>query len=80
MEAKPRRIEMLGRLLKANGAELAGTDAGIQDLNDWFLANVEADPRKPGRLLPVWYSAVNDVALFLGDVMTQRCPIIADPS
>jgi hypothetical protein len=28
----------------------------------------------PGRLLPVWYSVVNDVALFLGDVMIQRFP------
>ena len=74
MDAKPGRIQMLRRLLKANGIELAGTDAGIQDLNDWFLANVEADPGKPGRLLPAWYSVVNDAALFLGDVMIQRCP------
>jgi hypothetical protein len=76
MQAKPGRIEMLGRLLNANGVELAGTDAGIHDLNDWFLANVEADPGKPGRLLPVWSSVVNDAALFLGDVMIQRCPAL----
>jgi len=74
MNAKPGRIQMLRRLLRANGVELAGTDAGIQDLNDWFLANVEADPGKPGRLLPAWYSVVNDVALFPGDVMIPRCP------
>jgi hypothetical protein len=74
MEAKSARIEMLRRLLKANGVELASTDAAIQDLNDWFRANVQADPSKPGRLLPEWYSVVNDVALFLGDVMIERCP------
>src|SRR5262249_24477501 len=29
---------------------------------------------RPGRLAPVWYSIVNDIALFLGDVMIQRHP------
>src|SRR5215472_3142029 len=74
MEAKPGRIEMLRKLLRANGVELTSTDAAIQDLNDWFRANVEADPDKPGRLLPGWYSVVNDVALFLGEVMIERSP------
>ena len=67
---------MLHRLLQANDVELAGTDAGIQDLNDWFRANVEANPDVPGRLLPEWYWVVNDVALFLGDVMISRCPAL----
>jgi hypothetical protein len=74
MQAKPARMEMLRRLLKANGVELASSDAAIQDLNDWFYANVEPDPVKPGRLLPDWYSVVNDVALFLGDVLIERHP------
>lgn len=74
MEEKSARIEMLRCLLKVKGVELASTDAGIQDLNDWFLANVEADPDNPGRLLPEWYSVVNDVALFLGEVIIERCP------
>jgi hypothetical protein len=74
MAARPGRIQMLRRLLEASGIELTGTDRGVQDLNDWFLANVEPDPGKPGRLLPVWYSVVNDVALFLGDVMIERHP------
>lgn len=30
----------------------------------------------PGRLLPAWYSLVNDVALFLGDVMIQGHAVI----
>lgn len=74
MTAKPRRIEILGRLMRANDIVLSSTDDGIQDLNDWFLANVQPDPSNPGRLLPEWYSVVNDIALFLGDVMIERCP------
>jgi hypothetical protein len=74
MQAAPERIEMLRQLLRSNGAELAGTDAGIQDLNDWFIANVEADPDRPGRLLPEWYSVVRDVALFLGTRLSGVAP------
>jgi hypothetical protein len=77
MKAVPGRIEMLRRLLAANGVALANTDTGIQDLNDWFLSNVEPDPAKPGRLLPEWYSVVRDVALFLGDTLIGRCPGLA---
>lgn len=40
MAAKSARIEMLRGLLKANGVELGSTDAAVQDLNDWFRANV----------------------------------------
>lgn len=74
MSAVPERIEMLRRLLAANGVVLASTDTGIQDLNDWFLGNVEPDPGSPGRLLPDWYSVVRDVALFLGEALIGRCP------
>ncbi|NTW40491.1 MAG: hypothetical protein HGA44_11500 [Cellulomonadaceae bacterium] len=74
METKAARIEMLGRLVKANGVELGTDDAAIQDLNDWFYASVEADPEQPGRLAPDWYSVTRDVALFLGEVMIGRHP------
>ena len=74
MKAVPERIEMFRRLLAANGIVLASTDAGIQDVNDWFLGSVESDPARPGRLLPEWYSVVRDVALFLGDTLIRRCP------
>ncbi len=74
MTAKPQRIEMLRRLLMASGVELSSADSAIQDVNDWFRVNVEADPDKPGRLLAEWYSVVNDVALFLGDAIIERCP------
>ncbi len=74
MATKHARIELLGRLLKANGVELGRDDAAIQDLNDWFFANVEADPEQPGRLAPEWYSVCHDIALFLGEVMIERHP------
>jgi hypothetical protein len=74
MQAKPARVDMLRRLLKANGIELGSGDAAIQDLNDWFQTNVEPDPEHPGRLLPEWYSIVHDIALFLGDVLIERYP------
>jgi hypothetical protein len=65
---------MLRQLLRVNGVELANGDAAIQDLNDWFMDGVEADPDNPGRLLPDWYSVVHDIALFLGEVMIERHP------
>jgi hypothetical protein len=74
MEAKPGRIGMLRHLLSVNRVELSTAESSIQDLNDWFRLNVEADQNKPGRLTPDWYSVVNDIALFLGDVMIERCP------
>jgi len=74
MRAKPERIEMLRRLLMAGGVELSSADSAIQEVNDWFRGNVETDSEKPGRLLPEWYSVVNDVALFIGDVIIERCP------
>jgi len=74
METKGARIEILRRLLKANGIELGTEDAAIQDLNDWFFANVEPDLEQPGRLAPAWYSVVHDVAVFLGEVMIERHP------
>lgn len=74
MATKSFRIEMLACLLKANGVELGTDDAAIQDLNDWFFTSVEADPERPGRLAPDWYSVTHDVALFLGDVMIGRHP------
>lgn len=72
MDAKADRIEELRRLLDDNGVHLSADNAGLQSLNDWFRNEVEGHTES-GRLLPRWYSVVNDVALFIGDVIIDRC-------
>lgn len=73
MDAKDDRIDKLCRLLARNGVSCASDDDGLQAINDWFRSEVRGDPSS-GRLRPIWYGVVNDLALFLGDVMIQRCP------
>lgn len=73
MAAKAERIAELERLLLLNGVALSSDDDGLQRLNDWFRSEVEGDPIT-GRLLPLWYAVVNDVGLFLGDVIIERNP------
>lgn len=73
MAAREKRIGEVRRLLERNGVELGADDADLQALNDWFRAEVEGD-RETGRLLPRWYAVVNDLALFLGDVIIERGP------
>jgi hypothetical protein len=74
MREKPERIDMLHRLLAANGIAFDETDAGIQALNDWFAANIEPSEDTPGRPAPVWFSVISDIALFLGEVIGIRSP------
>ena len=73
MAAKAERIAELGRLLERNGIQLSADDESLQALNDWFRAEVEAGD-VPRRLRPLWYAVVNDIALFLGDVIIDRAP------
>jgi hypothetical protein len=74
MEQKSTRIELLRKLLEANGVKLSTTEPGLQDLNDWFVPSVEPDGDHPGHLTSDWSSVAHDVSLFLGDVMIERCP------
>ena len=74
LASRPTRIAVLRRLLADNGIELDTSDGGIQRLNDWFYDSVEADPDRPGYLLPIWYSVVFDIAMFLGAAMIERHP------
>ncbi|MFF1820703.1 hypothetical protein ACFVWG_25580 [Kribbella sp. NPDC058245] len=73
MAAKSERIDELRRLLENNGVELSSSSAGLQALNDWFRSEVEGDPAV-SRLRPIWYAVVNDIGLFLGDVMIEQNP------
>jgi hypothetical protein len=74
MRAKSARVEILRRVLRANGVDLGSSEVALQDLNDWFYDNVEPDPENLGRLRPEWYSISSDIGLFLGDVLVGRCP------
>lgn len=76
MAARPERRRQLSSLLAANNIVLDDSDDGIQVLNDWFRANVEANPEQPERLRSLWYSVGNDVALFLGDTLISRFPYL----
>jgi hypothetical protein len=77
MKAKPDRKVALARLLKANGLRLVQSDAGVQSLDNWFVDSVEPDPqRDAGMLMPIWYSVVNDIALYLGDIIIERAPAL----
>jgi hypothetical protein len=75
MKDKGSRKLALSQLLAANGIELDTSNGGIQRLNDWFRDSVEPDPGgEPETLRSIWYSVVNDIALFLGDVIIERAP------
>lgn len=69
MAAKEERIAALWQLLKQNGVALSSEVA----LNNSFRSEVEGD-RATGRLLPIWYGVVNDLALFLGDAIVATSP------
>lgn len=75
MAVKADRIKELEQLLRQNGIECSSDDHGLQQLNDWFKSEVAGD-QSSGRLLPVWYAVVNDLALFLGDVIIAQCPTL----
>lgn len=73
MAAKDDRIAELRKFLHLNGVDLASSDDGLQELNDWFRGSVEGDA-VTARLRPIWYAVVNDLSLYLGEVMIQRSP------
>jgi hypothetical protein len=74
MADKDGRIDELRRLLAADGVQLAETDAGLRDLQLWLAREIEPSPEDPGAPRNLWFSVLNDVALFLGDVMIKRAP------
>lgn len=74
MEEKSERVGMLRTLLRANGLNLGSDMRSVQLLDDWFRSNVEGDPSQPDRLKSIWYGVVNDVALYLGELMISESP------
>lgn len=65
------RLAALRSLLAAYDIRLEGSDESIRRMNQWFVRQVEGD-RTQRRLDPAWYSVVNDVALYLGQLLVAR--------
>jgi hypothetical protein len=76
MAARSQRREQLEALLTRNDVEVSTDDAGVQALNDWYRANVEAEPREQDRLNVRWYAVGVDVGLYLGEAITARAPTV----
>jgi hypothetical protein len=72
MDARAARIDELASLVGSNDIELRTDAAGIDRLEQWFRSEVTGDGA--GRLEPMWYSVVNDIGLFLGEVAIERHP------
>jgi len=76
MDAKASRAASIEGLLARNGVTLGPTNEHIQEVDDWLKSHIESDPRDPTRLRAIWYSVVNDLSLYLGDLIVARHPII----
>jgi hypothetical protein len=74
MKRKGERIVELAKLVGANGLRLDVTDESLDQMEEWFGANVEPFPEGPDRLRPLWYAVVADIGLRLGEVMIARAP------
>jgi hypothetical protein len=70
----PDRIQQLQGLFATNGLPLGVDCESIQQIDDWFRVNVEANPAEPGRLRNIWYALIADLGLLLGSIMVQRHP------
>jgi hypothetical protein len=74
MATKGERIEMVKRLVAANGIDLDGSDEAVQALNEWFRIELEPTARDPGEPGRLWSGVAYDIGLYLGDLMIERAP------
>jgi len=74
MASRPERRRQLERLFALNDVAVGMGDEGVQALNDWYRANVEASPREPDRLAARWYAVGLDIGLYLGEAIIARAP------
>lgn len=74
MARKEERLDNLRRLVRGEGIELDESLPSIQKLNDWFRSNVEREAELSALPGDPWRQVVDDVALFLGDVVISRNP------
>lgn len=76
MDSKEQRIGELRRLSADIGVTLDGTDASLQRLNDWFVANVERDPDRPNQARGRWLSIAHDLSIYIAELIREKHPHI----
>lgn len=71
------RIEQLSLAMEADGVKLTRDDKGLDALDGWFRSLLRsAREQSPGEMPIVIFSLINDIGLFLGDVIVERCPTL----
>jgi hypothetical protein len=76
MAARPERRRQLEAVLSSNHIAVGTDDEGLQALNDWYRANVEASRHERARLSARWYAIGLDIGLYLGEAIIERAPSI----
>ncbi|MDR0482147.1 MAG: hypothetical protein LBH13_03150 [Cellulomonadaceae bacterium] len=66
------RIGQLRQLLRENGINLDDSDRSIQELNDWFVSNMQSSELYPDRLENYGYAIVTDIAMYIGNQLIIR--------
>jgi hypothetical protein len=66
-------VELKG-LLGRNGLSVEFNEKDLQNVNDWFVENVETCERNPNRLENFWYSVIHDLSVFIGEMIISRHP------
>lgn len=72
LEHRKDRLWALKVLLSSHDVELTGSEESLRELNEWFVRNVDRSAEDAARLAPIWYSVVNDIALYLGELMIRK--------
>ncbi|WP_153004095.1 hypothetical protein [Microbacterium testaceum] len=74
MKERNTRVTELKGLLKRNGIALDFIEGDLQNVNDWFIQNVERCERDPDKLENLWYSVIQDLSAFMGEMIIYRHP------
>src|SRR5690242_6986205 len=70
-QATNERPDVLRRLLSHNGVSLEAGEAGLDQLNAFFIDHVTGDPVSE-RLEPQWYVVARDIGIWMGNFLIER--------
>ncbi|MEU5943160.1 DUF6278 family protein [Micromonospora sp. NPDC047548] len=71
------RLAQLARLVGESGLRLDLTDASVDDLEQWFVSNIERHLDDPRKLSRITNSLAIDLGIYFGEVMIRRSPALA---